>query len=511
MKILIMKQLFFTFLLFIALQPVVLSAEPDTIRGVFRFPNGNISSEGWLINGKPDGYWKTYHDNGLLKSEGNRRNFLLDSLWKFYDETGSLTLEINYREGKKDGNRITHLKDELIVETFENDIKNGPTKHYDKQGKLLKNIPFVKGLEEGLALHYDTTGNIIELTTYKRGYIIGRERINRKDAEGKPTGLWKWFFTDGKLQQEGSFKNGLKNGIFKTYDKTGNLSKIEKYIDDVKQESAEEVARLELRRDYFPDGKVKVEATYRQGVAEGIRREFDEQGQVVQSYTFSKGVLIGQGIVSNEGLRHGQWKEFYPNGKVRAEGTYTQGKRTGDWLFYYPQGSLEQQGSFNSEGKTHGSWKWYYPGGQLLRVENYRDGLRDGTMTEYTPEGLILSSGDFIDDKEEGFWIITNGLQREEGEFSEGMLNGIWKHYDQFGQLLFEGSFLEDNPHGKHLSYYADGSKREEGEYLMGRRNGSWKKWSEDGGLLLTIEYINGIEKAYDGLNIPEEDIIIAE
>ncbi|NLD36650.1 MAG: hypothetical protein GX654_07265, partial [Desulfatiglans sp.] len=27
----------------------------------FRYPNGNISSEGYIKNGKPDGYWKSYY------------------------------------------------------------------------------------------------------------------------------------------------------------------------------------------------------------------------------------------------------------------------------------------------------------------------------------------------------------------------------------------------------------------------------------------------------------------
>ena len=56
----------------------------------FLFPNGNVSSEGILREGKPDGYWKTYYENGLLKSEGNRLNFSLDSTWMFYFQDGQL-------------------------------------------------------------------------------------------------------------------------------------------------------------------------------------------------------------------------------------------------------------------------------------------------------------------------------------------------------------------------------------------------------------------------------------
>ena len=49
---------------------------------VFYYPNGQKSSEGFLVEGKPDGYWKNYFDNGVLKSEGNRKDFQLERYWQ---------------------------------------------------------------------------------------------------------------------------------------------------------------------------------------------------------------------------------------------------------------------------------------------------------------------------------------------------------------------------------------------------------------------------------------------
>ena len=113
---------------------------------VFYHSNGQIASEGKLVNGQPDGYWKTYYENGSIKSEGNRVDFLLDSLWKFYNEENVLSLEINYRKGKKNGERITYLPDEIVRENFEDDIKNGWTKFFDLQGRLKRKVPFINGL-----------------------------------------------------------------------------------------------------------------------------------------------------------------------------------------------------------------------------------------------------------------------------------------------------------------------------------------------------------------------------
>ena len=42
--------------------------------------DGQVLSEGWMRDGKPDGYWTTYWTTGIKKSEGRRTNFLLDSM-----------------------------------------------------------------------------------------------------------------------------------------------------------------------------------------------------------------------------------------------------------------------------------------------------------------------------------------------------------------------------------------------------------------------------------------------
>jgi uncharacterized protein len=477
----------------------------------FYYENGAISSEGYLLDGKPDGYWKTYYPNGILKSEGNRKEFELDSLWLFYDEEGRISLEINYKEGKKHGERVTYLADEVVRETFANDIKHGPTKHYSNEGKLLRIIPFENGLENGLARFFDAEGNIIELITYQRGFVTGRERINRYDANNQRNGVWKWFYENDVMRSEGVYRHGMRHGIFKDYDRNGNLVNITKYVDDVIQESVAELARLEIRRDYYPTGQVKVEATFRNGVPEGVRREFSEEGEIERSFFFRNGIVVAEGILSENGQRQGLWTEYYPDGRLRARGTYTDDKRTGTWEFYYESGQLEQRGIFDERGLPSGKWIWYYEHGGLLREEHYVNGLLDGMMTEYDSDGNILTMGDYIEGLEEGFWFFEHGDHREEGEYSMGMRNGQWKYYYGDGSLSFEGRFIDDNPNGTHIWYYPNGRKREEGQFVMGRRNGDWVKYNDDGTILITIGYANGIERRYDGINIPEDELIIVD
>jgi antitoxin component YwqK of YwqJK toxin-antitoxin module len=483
---------------------------------VFYHPNGAKASEGTMRNGKPDGYWKTYNDQGILVSEGNRKNFELDSTWKFYDDKGKIAMEINYRNDKKDGIRNTYREDEIIGENFKNDIKDGLTRYYYLNGQVRKEVSFREGLEEGLAREFDKDGRIITLITYKSGFITERELINRFDYNGKKHGIWKYFYPDGMVRQEGTFKHGLENGYFKEYDEEGNLLSTAKYAEGVKLEDVAELVKLDVRKDYYPDGKVKIAATYNKaGQPEGVRREYLPDGTVEKSYIFRNGIMIGEGIVTEKGERDDFWKEYYDDGRLRAEGRYNKDVREGAWRFYHPDGATEQEGIYTN-GKPEGDWRWYYPGGQVLREESYYNGLLDGLMTEYDESGNVITKGGYIEGKEDGTWFYRIGDSETEGTYAEGMRYGLWKSYDLpkgMGQqkvLRFEGRFIEDNPHGKHTYYWDNGNKKDEGDYSMGRKEGEWIYYNYDGTPFIIVSYKNGIEYRYDGIQItetkPEQD-----
>jgi antitoxin component YwqK of YwqJK toxin-antitoxin module len=481
--------------------------ESDTINPdgltVFHYENGQISSIGTMRNGKPDGYWKTFYENGVVKSEGNRLNFELDSIWTFYNDTGKVVLQITYKNGKKNGIRRTYQEDEVMEENFVDDVKQGFTNYFYPNGKLKKEVPFVDGLEEGLGKMFAADdGRVIELIHYRKGYIEEIENINRIDKNGYKQGKWVWFYPDGKIKKEGFYKNDLENGYFKDYDEEGNLISTSKYVDGVLQEDVAELAKLDIKTEYYPNGKVKIMASYKDDVPEGVRREYDEEGNIVKGYLFHNGKVVGEGITDEEGLRDGPWKEYYPNGAIKSVGTYDKGKRVGEWKFYHPDGQLEQIGSYNKDGKLDGTWTWYYADGQLEREESYFNGMLDGHSIEYDELGNVIAEGDYIEDYRDGKWVFNYGDHREEGEYLDGMRHGLWKSYYNNGQLSFEGEFIEDNPNGHHVWYWPNGNKKKEGNYSMGLKDGEWTKYNYDGTPFISINYENGIEKRYDGVRI---------
>lgn len=477
----------------------------------FYYDNGKVSSEGPMHNGKPDGYWKTYSQNGTIKSEGNRKNFQLDSVWKFYNELGKLAFEFNYKEGKKNGLKKTYDPKEAVIvssENYVNDIKQGNVINYYPDGKVKQTIPFVDGKEEGQGYEYAPDSTIITLTQYKMGFIQKEERINRKDGNNLKQGMWKQFYPTGMLKTEVNYTDDKMNGYLKEYSPKGSLSNTTKYVNGILQNNVPELAKLDVKTGYYETGAVKFTATYKDGVAEGIHREFSPEGNVTNAKVYVEGVLTGEGILDTAGRQQGHWKEYHPNGQLKSEGEYLNSKRIGEWVFYHPNGKIEQKGKYDKKGRAQGAWKWFYESGNILREENYRNDLLDGTMTEYSDLGKIITKGEYADGQKEGPWLLELLDYREEGSYKADNRDGEWKHfYLNDGKLRFTGKFIDGVPDGMQIFYYPNGKERQMGKYIGGLKEGDWKFYDESGFLFLTILFKNDIEIRFDGIKVVPETV----
>lgn len=497
------------FSIVIVISALLVKAQENSIipNGYNKFfhANGKVSSEGNMRDGKPDGYWKTYYESGIVKAEGNRKNFELDSIWSFYDESGKTTLQISYLNGKKEGVRRTFRENEKVEENFSNDVKQGLTITYYPDGRILRTVNFENGLENGFAREFAPDGTVVTLIDYRRGFVVDRENINRRDKNGLKQGRWKFFYTDGKVKTEGTFRDDKRNGYFKEYDEKGVLTDVAKFVNDVRQDEVPELAKLDVRTDYYPTGKVKTIASYKGNTPEGIRRDYAENGRVTSSFIYKDGKITGEGIIDDEGVKDGPWKEFYSDGQLRSEGSYRNGKKIGKWRFYHPNSNLEQEGNFNNQGNADGIWKWYYDNNSLMREESYMNGKQEGLFTEYDENGRIIVQGEYVDGLEEGLWKYQLGDHREEGYYRGGMRSGEWKYYYDEGQTAFQGAYIDDNPNGRHIWFWPDGRKKDEGEFINGMKTGDWLQYNADGTVFIVITYENGIEKKYDGIKIKPE------
>lgn len=473
----------------------------------FNYPNGQVASEGILRDGKPDGLWKTYYESGQLKSVGKRTDFLLDSTWVFFKESGDTSLIVNYSHDLKNGPRFTFSETEVMMEPFVNDVRQGEGQRYDRKGRLLQTVTFKNGLEEGISPIFDTTGLLREIVNYRKGFVMTRESLNRYDREGKKHGYWKTFFDDWSLHTECYYKHGLRNGFYKEYDEKGNLKKITMFVNDVEQVMEPDMKPLIVQHEYYPNGKVKREASFRDGKREGIWREFDEEGNVIKSQTYSKGGLINEGIVGTDGKRRGEYKEFYPDSTLRVEGLFIDGLRSGEWKFYYHNGQLQEIGIYK-EGEPEGVWTWYYDNGQKQIEEQFFKGTHNGPYKEYDAKGNVIVSGTYFDGMKNGKWTEQIGDMRSQGEYRNDKQVGEWVSYYNNDKMAFRGTFNAGYPDGEHFFYYENGKLREIQSYATGVKHGDWKKYLETGELYFTVTYKQGVEVKYDGEALEESEII---
>lgn len=467
----------------------------------YYYETGAKSSEGYLRDGQPDGYWKSYYRNGNLKAEGNRRNYELTGPWIFYDSEGNKTVEINYEGGLKSGLRKTY-KDGKVVkeEDFTKDKLQGFTRVYFPTGELEREIPFVDNLEKGEGYEYARDGRIITLLTYKNGVLTKKQRINRTDDQDQKQGLWMSFFNNRKVKEEGPYTNGLKHGYWKYYQANGNLKRVEKWVMGQLQENAQEVAKIEVKRQIDPNtGKLAYKGAYRNGKPEGVHRKYDEEGNVVESKIYDNGVLLFEGIVDDQGLRQGPWKEYYPTGELKAEGAYKDNLKIGKWVYYYIDGQVEQTGNY-MQGLVDGYWIWYYPNGQTWREEEYILGEEDGPSVEYSDSGSVIAKGNYIEGFKDGPWYFEINDHHEEGSYFEGQRMGVWKqYYLDNDQLRFEGNYENGLENGMHTYYFPNGQLKRRGIYVAGEKDGVWEYFDENGNRIITIQYENGQEVKYNG------------
>ncbi len=469
----------------------------------FYYKDGSLASKGFLRNGKPDGYWKTYYPGGTLKSEGNRKYFQLDSLWIFYDKSGVINKQISYKEGIRDGDEV-HYKQGVKYESipYKKNIKDGKTYRYFTDEKIAFEAVFVNNELFDKGYEFDTIGNIITIETYKNGVLSRTQRINRNDSKNEKHALWVVFNSDRRIVSQGTYKHGLKHGYFKIYDKKGNLLKTTKYINGEIQEDAIETAKLEVKRSYYSDKKLKTYKSYRNGIPDGVHKEFDENGNAISTVIYKLGIVVAKGgTVDDKGRKQGNWTEYFITGEKKSQGIFIDGNKSKKWIYYYISGNTEQIGDY-LYGKEVGDWIWYYENENILREESFVKGKAEGIFVEYDKNGNEIVKGEYYTGLKDGEWLYVNDIYKLTGTYEEGIKSGIWKQTNtSTNKVVSETNFYENIKDGIYKLYYDNGVIKVSGKYESGLKQGDWKYYNEQGVNTLTVKYSDGVDVKYNNTN----------
>jgi len=205
---------------------------------VFIFLMGSLMSEDCSAqkinqfdsNNNRVGVWKKYYSNKRIRYTGQFKEGKEVGVFKFYDSTTS--------------------EKPTIVKTF---FKNS----------------------DSLFVQFYTLGGKIK----SQGVLNGRKR----------TGVWKYFYGNGKIMSQENYKEGLQHG-----------------------------AQLVQ----YPNGKVTERSLFKNGLLDGLSSKYS-----------SKGILIEE-VTYKNGKPNGLAKYFELNGDLKETGVYKDGKRTGKWEYY---------------------------------------------------------------------------------------------------------------------------------------------------------------------------------
>ena len=171
-------------------------------------------------------------------------------------------------------------------------------------------------------------------------------------------GKYKMYYPNGSLKVDGSYKMGLAEGEWKYWDSKGNLISTVKYKDND--------VFYQKNRD-----SIKLGSTFS---VEGWIEKFGNYPYSgwVKIYDLNNS-LIREDSVSNNYIHY--YKEYLSGKKLEVE--YARdifGDEYGNDISYYNNGKKKFEGHYCDTvgGLRNGTWKWYNYDGTIKAIENYK-------------------------------------------------------------------------------------------------------------------------------------------
>ena len=296
----------------------------------YYYDKNRINVEGSYSNGKKTGLWTWYTNKGTKDMEGTFKNDLQNGKWTYWYPTGEISYYAEYKDDKKTGTWTYHYKNGTVFKkgTFDNDLKNGKWETWYEDGTLLMSGNYKNGKEEGEWLNYWENGKLKNKTTFKAGMLngmwesyfpSGKPKLTGKYNDGLKTGEWIDYFENGKPKDIGSYKivkqkSKIEYGPLKDFEslesvKDGTWTSFsQKDFKRIEEGSYKNGQKEGVWFNYFPGGRIPcVTTTYKNGKLDGKMTELDRRGNVISETDYK------------DGLKHGKMKIFDKKGKVVKE------------------------------------------------------------------------------------------------------------------------------------------------------------------------------------------------
>jgi len=154
------------------------------------------------------------------------------------------------------------------------------------------------------------------------------------------------------------------------------------------------------------------------------------------------------------GLKHGEWKQWYDDGKKRRkelEANFIQNKYDGQYREWYENGKKSIYGTYVN-GLEHGKYQEWYENGKKALKTKYINGIPDGKFIEWH----------------------ENGKKRLVIVFKDGEKNGSWTQWYENGQKEMTVEYVNGVPWGEAKFWFKDGSIQGQGTVKSEVPGGGW-------------------------------------
>ncbi|MCO5260301.1 MAG: hypothetical protein M9916_09175 [Crocinitomicaceae bacterium] len=258
------------------------------------YSSGEVSYTAHYTSGVKTGVWNYYYKNGKKFKEGPFQNDEKEGIWRTWYEDGTLLMEGNYTGGKESGEWKNYWDNGKLknVSSFYNGELNGAWYSYSLKGGLTLEGKYKNGLKTGMWKEYFESGQPREFKTYK--IIKKKSTVNRTGKKKKISlvselnGKFQAYSDkDGKLMEEGNYKNGLKVGTWTAYHAGGRLKAVVSNYKNGKLDG--EMSTFDKR------GKIISSVQYKNGLKHGSFKTYDKKGKITSEKRFSEGMLIIEG------------------------------------------------------------------------------------------------------------------------------------------------------------------------------------------------------------------------
>ncbi|MCK0131079.1 toxin-antitoxin system YwqK family antitoxin [Flavobacteriaceae bacterium F08102] len=192
----------------------------------------------------------------------------------------------------------------------------------------------------------------------------------------------------------------------------------------------------------------------------------------------------------SNGKRHGVWRKYYQNNRIRYEGTFHHGKEVGTFKYYSAANSefptvVKKFNDTNSIAEVY----FYSETGKLMSKGQMDGKMRIGKWIYYHEDGVhIMSEENYVNNKLNGpfktFYIT--GKPTEIAYYKDGLRDSVYRKYSIKGHLFQHFTYKNGKLNGKAVYYNRKtGELTAKGQFKDDLRVGTWENYV-DGELVST-------------------------